>query len=210
MPIFQQAGPDVVPLDVFDPEVVKVFERARYLHIKRHLTSTRVVGLARAEEGEEGLAAISMEQLGSYSQSCVGRWWLDIYDFVTLSPESRDGALKGTSTGWGRIHHAFIESTSCSANVRRTRITICPHNTNLEPLLNSNILLLVCPPLNGMYTMIPLPRLHPNETPREVNEILQCPCHRAKYTGYTLLPRHTRIHTHLWPSTRTTPQRVDT
>lgn len=60
-PIVQQAGPDVVPLDVFDPEIVKIFERARYLDIKRHLTSTRVVGLARAEEGEEGLAAISVE-----------------------------------------------------------------------------------------------------------------------------------------------------
>ena len=164
MPILKQASPDIVALNIFNPKVVQVFEGARNLHIEGHLAGTRIVGLTSAEEREKCLTTISAKQLGCYSQSCIGRWWLDVYDFVSLSSESRDGALKRTSTCRGRVDDAFIESTSCPSYVRRARITICPHNSNLEPLLISDLFFFTYAPFKRMHTVIPFPRLHSNQT----------------------------------------------
>ncbi len=51
-----------------------------------------------------------------------------------------------------------------------------------------------------MNTVIVLPRLHSDHALGEIDQIWQCPSHGTKDAGYTLLARHTCLHTHLWPS----------
>ena len=50
MPIIEQPGPDCVSLDILDPKVVNIFEGSGNLHIKGHLPSAGIVGLASAKE----------------------------------------------------------------------------------------------------------------------------------------------------------------
>ena len=50
VPIIEQPGPDWVTLNILYPKVVKIFEGPGNLHIKGHLPSAGIVGLASAKE----------------------------------------------------------------------------------------------------------------------------------------------------------------
>ena len=49
MPITEQPGPYCVSLDILHPKVVDIFEGLGNLHIKGHLPSAGIVGLASAK-----------------------------------------------------------------------------------------------------------------------------------------------------------------
>ena len=104
-------------------------------------------------------------------------------------------------------------STNSSFLAHRTPsdgLTICPQNPDLKALGLLRFPLFITPPLDRVHRVIPQPRLHPNQTPREVDQIFQRPCHGAENARNALLPRHTRVHAHFRPTSRATSQRVYT
>lgn len=60
-----------------------------------------------------------------------------------------------------------------------------------------------------MHSVIVLPRLHADHALCEVDEIRQCPCHRAENAGYALLAWHASFGTHFWPSPSGAAEGVD-
>ena len=104
VPMLQQACPHLVSSHVLHPEVVQVFERTGYLHVHRHLTGTRIVGLAGAEILEECSTAVGCEKVGADLECEIGRRGCNFLYFMALASEGGDSAFESASTGGGGFY----------------------------------------------------------------------------------------------------------
>lgn len=103
----EEVRPQGVAADVFRVEVMEVFDGARKGDIEGHLGSAGVGCFTGAEEGEEGAAAVGVEEGGGEDEGAGRGGGHDGDDGVAGRGEGGCGEGKGTGTGGGGGHHAY-------------------------------------------------------------------------------------------------------
>ena len=78
----QQVRPEGVAADVFRPEVVDVADRAREGGVEGELGGAGVAAFEGAEGGQEGVAAVGVEEGGGEEEGFGGGRWVDGRDAV--------------------------------------------------------------------------------------------------------------------------------
>ena len=73
----QQVRPEGIAADVFRPEVVEVADGAREAGVEGELGGAGVAAFEGAEGGEEGVAAIGVEEGGGEEEGFGGGRWVD-------------------------------------------------------------------------------------------------------------------------------------